>query len=220
MIAGYPSPAGGKEYAVGFDRRRAHRVLVLPALFDEANKLRHFTIEVLRALDVVGIDGFLPDLPGCNESLAALEGQSLASWLLAAEAAAHHFGATAAVSIRGGALCLPPMLPVIRYAPVIGASVLRGLLRARVIASKESGRPESSERLASQGRRDGLELAGYHLGPQMIADLETAEPAGGASITEITQSDVGGPGLWLRVEPDHNPAQAARLASLIGAALA
>ena len=50
-----PSP-DGDEYALAFDRGRAQRLLVLPALFDEANKLRHFTVEVLRRLDVSGID--------------------------------------------------------------------------------------------------------------------------------------------------------------------
>ena len=45
-------------------------------MFDEANKLRHFTIELMRRLDTAGIDTFLPDLPGCNESLAPLEAQT------------------------------------------------------------------------------------------------------------------------------------------------
>ena len=54
MIAAWTAPDGGEEYAVAFDRGRARRVLVLPALFDEANKLRHFTVEVMRRLVPTG----------------------------------------------------------------------------------------------------------------------------------------------------------------------
>lgn len=71
MIAAWPG-ASGEELAIAFDNARAHRVLVLPAWFDESSKLRHFSVEVMRRLDGSGIDSFLPDLPGCNESPAAL----------------------------------------------------------------------------------------------------------------------------------------------------
>ena len=81
MIATWRAPSlGGKsaeELLVSFDRGRARRVLVLPALFDEANKLRHFTVQIMRALDELGLDCFLPDLPGCSESLVPLEDQTL-----------------------------------------------------------------------------------------------------------------------------------------------
>ena len=139
MIAAWPCPGVGDEYALAYDRGRARRVLVLPALFDESNKLRHFTADVVRRLDAARIDAFLPDLPGCNESLAPLEGQTLTAWRDAAAAAASHFGATHLLSIRGGALCEPVDLPALRYAPVTGASLLRGLVRARILASKEAG---------------------------------------------------------------------------------
>ena len=33
----------GDEYAVGFESASERRVLVIPALFDEGNKLRRFT---------------------------------------------------------------------------------------------------------------------------------------------------------------------------------
>ena len=51
----------------------------------------------------------------------------------------------------------------------------------------------------------------------MIRELETAEPAGGAALSNIAQSDLGGAGLWLRAEPDHDPAQAAKLAAHVAA---
>ncbi len=214
MIAAWPGP-DGEEYAVAFDRGRERRVLVLPALFDEANKLRHFTVEVMRRLDMAGVDAMLPDLPGCNESLAPLEDQTLQGWREAADAAAGHFGATHVLAIRGGALCALAGLPVWRYVPATGPSILRAMLRARVIASKEAGAEENREDLLEQGREAGLELAGYRLGGQIIRELETAEPSGGAALANIAQGDLGGAGLWLRAEPDHDPAQADALAAIV-----
>ena len=214
----WPGP-DGDEYALAFDRGRELRVLVLPALFDEANKLRHFTAEVLRRLDVSGIDVFLPDLPGCNESPASLDQQTLAGWTTAAELSARHFRATHTLAIRAGALCAPANLPTLRYAPATGSALLRGLLRARIIASKEAGLEEEREALLERGRREGLELAGYRLGEQMVRELESAEPTGGAALANIAQADLGGAGLWLRAEPDHSPEQAAALARLVAEAL-
>ena len=219
MITAWPGP-DGNEYALAYDRGREQRLLVLPTLFDEANKLRHFTVEVMRRLDVAGIDAFLPDLPGCNESLAQLERQTLAGWRQSAEAAAGHFGTTHVLSVRGGALCEPDTLPVVRYAPVTGEALLRGLLRARIIASKEAGLDENREALLERGRREGLELAGYRLGAPMVRELETAEPGGGAALANVAQPDLGGPGLWLRAEPDHSPEQAEALAARVAETLA
>jgi hypothetical protein len=215
VISTWPCPGSGEEYALVFDRGRDTRVLILPALFDEANKLRHFTMEVMRRLAAAGLDSFLPDLPGCNESLVPLQDQTLVGWTEAAGAAAAHVGASHVLSIRGGALCAPSALPVWRYAPTTGASLLRALLRARVLASKEAGIEESREALLERGRAEGLELAGYKLGARMIRDLEAAEPAGGAALANISQGDIGGGGLWLRAEPDHSAEQADALAALV-----
>lgn len=216
MITAWPGP-DGDEYALAFDRGRERRVLVLPALFDEANKLRHLAVETMRRLDQAGIDTVLPDWPGCNESLAPLEEQTLQGWRDGAQTAAVHFGATHVLTVRAGALCAPPDLPAWRYAPATGSSILRAMLRARVLASKEAGIEETRESLLEQGRTTGLELAGYRLGAAMIRELETAEPSGGAAIANIAQSDIGGAGLWLRAEPDHDPAQAEALAAAITA---
>lgn len=219
MMSAWPAPEG-EEYALAFDQGRKHRVLVLPALFDEANKLRRFTVEAMRRLDGAGIDAFLPDLPGCNESLALLEAQTLHDWQQAAEAAAEHFGATHVLAIRGGALSAPDGLPAWRYAPVTGASILRAMLRARVLASKEAGVEENRDALLEWGRDSGLELAGYRLGAEMIRELETAEPSGGAALANIAQTDLGGAGLWLRAEPGDDPVQSTTLAALVVEGLA
>jgi exosortase A-associated hydrolase 1 len=214
-LAVWPSPAGGEEYALAFDAGRAHRILVLPAWFDEGNKLRHFTVEVMRRLDGAGIDCLLPDLPGCNESLASLAEQDLASWRAAAAEAAWHFSATRVLAIRAGAMIAPDAVPGWRYAPLAGSAQLRALLRARVLASREAGREENRERLLAEGRKAGLELAGYRLGAQLIGDLAEAELPAAGQQRDIAQNDVGGPGLWLRAEPDYDPGQADALAAIV-----
>ena len=212
MQAGmWPNPPHADEYAVRFDHRRGTRVLVIPALFDEANKLRHFTVEMMRKLDAAGVDSMLPDLPGTNESLAPLAEQSLDSWRAAMTSAAQVFGATHCLTVRGGALCAPDSVPVLHYAPMAGASLLRGMIRARVLADREAGHETSSEVLKAEGAQSGLQLAGYQLGADMFRQLSAST----VTKSDIAQNELGGPGLWLRAEPDHDPAQAEKLAQLV-----
>ena len=213
MLSGWPGPAG-EEYAVSLDRGRNHRLLVLPALFDEANKLRHFTLGVMRALDDAGADCFLPDLPGCNESLAPLGTQDVESWRHAASGAARHFAATHVLAIRGGALLAPPDLAGWRYGATSGRSLLATLLRARVLAAREAGAIETRERLLAIGRAEGLSLGGYNLSASMIAQLEKASSPSGR-LKDIVPSDLDAQPLWLRAEPEHDEAQAEALAQRI-----
>ena len=219
MIGTWTAPnAEGKtseELLVSFDRKRSTRVLIIPALFDEANKLRRFTVEVMRRLDDAGIDAFLPDLPGMNESLAPLAAQTLASWREAASSAATTSDATHVLTVRAGALIAPAHIPGWQYAPLDGAKQLRAMIRARIIASREAGIEESSEQLLEQGRESGLALAGWDIGPKMINELETAVPTASENRETIAQSLVGGAGLWLRAEPGEDGAQSASLATAI-----
>ena len=196
----------------------AQRVLVLPALFDEGNKLRHFTVEAMRVLARHGVASVLPDLPGCNESLAPLAAQDLLTWREAASTAARELACSHVLAIRAAA-AIAPALPGWALAPVAGKSALRALLRARVIASKEAGRSESTEDLLQQGKVHGLDLSGYSLGPTMIEQLAGADLPH-RELTAIGAGDLGGPPLWLRAEPSHDPAQATRLATLIAQGLA
>ena len=219
MIGTWTAPLEGGETAeellVSFDRTRMARVLVLPAWVEEANKLRRFTVEVMRRLDESGIDSFLPDLPGSNESLAPLEQQTLAGWRAAARVAAEMFGATHVLAIRAGALIVPQALQGWRYAPLGGPKQLRSMIRARTIAAREEGRDEGSEALMARGRSEGLVLAGWPLGPRLFAELAETEVEPSPIQQDIAQSEAGGPALWLRAEPDHEPAQAAALARIV-----
>jgi hypothetical protein len=219
QLAAWPA-ADGSEYALAFDRGRTRRLLVLPALFDEAGKTRHLAVETLRRLDQAGIDGFLPDLPGCNESLAPLEAQTLAGWRAGAAAAARHFGATHLLTIRASAILAPPALPGWRYAPTGGANALRALLRARVISAREAGEDVTSEALLAIGRDRGLDLAGYRIGSAMVRDLESAMLPDSGRLADIAQATVGGNAAWLRAEPDFDPTQADALAAIIALGVA
>ncbi|MEE4339269.1 hypothetical protein [Erythrobacter sp.] len=223
MIGTWTAPLQGGETAeellLSFDRDRASRLLVLPAWFDEANKLRRFTLEVMRGLDESGIDSFLPDLPGCNESLVPLETQTIADWRAAALEAAEKFAATHVLAVRAGALIAPPQLPGWRYAPQSGPKQLRGMIRARTIAAREEGREESSEALMGEGRNTGLVLAGWPLGAELFRELAVAGAEPSQIQQDIPQSQIGGAGLWLRAEPDHDRAQAAALAGIIASSL-
>ena len=209
-----------EELLLAFDRGRQARVLVCPAWFDEANKLRRFTVEVMRRLDRAGIDALLPDLPGCNESIAPLQDQTLAGWRSHMAVASESLRATHALAIRAGALVAPAGLPGWHYATQSGPKLLRGMLRARVIAAREAGISETSERLMEEGRSRGLVLGGWALGPTMIRALESAEPALAPGQSDIAQSALGGPGLWLRADPDEDAGQADRLAAMIAQSLA
>lgn len=213
-----PLPGGDmhpESARVFIGRNRAQRLLVIPPLFDEHNKLRRQLVAVMDRLDRSGIDSVLPDLPGWNESLAPLAEQSLESWRGAIRAAIAHFRPTRFLAVRAGTLLVPVGIPGWDYAPVGGRQVLRGMIRARIIASKESGRVESADELMAMARDVGIELAGWHLGPKLVTQLEAAEPGESPLRSRIDQAMVGGKPLWLRAEPDEDPEQADAIAAII-----
>lgn len=201
------------------DHGAACRLLIVPALFDEANRMRRLTVEIMRRLAAAGIDCFLPDLPGCNESTARLDHQTPSDWQLALSGAARHFAATHVLTIRGGALLAPAQLPGWRYAPVSGTSQLRQLLRARIVSAREAGRDETQDSLLAQGRDHGLVLAGYPLGADFITEFHSLAIPPASHLTDIGQDMVGGAGLWLRAEPGESRAQADALAAIVAMGL-
>ncbi len=136
-------------------------------------------------------------------------------WRRAAQAAAEYVNATHVLAIRGGALLAPNSLPGWYYAPQTGPKMLRGMLRARIISAREDGHEETSELLLELGRREGLVLAGWPIGAQMLRELETTEASPLETFTTIAQDTLGGPGLWLRAEPGEDDTQTAALAKII-----
>lgn len=206
-----------EEHAVAFDRGRARRVLIVPALFEEQNRTRRLLVETMRRLDEAGIDSFLPDLPGCNESPQDFARQSLDAWRKALAGAAIQFATNEILAIRGGGLVFPAHLPGHVLEPVRGSVLLRHLLRARVVAGREAGERLSVEGLLEEGRERGLTLAGYRFNPAMIAGLEGALPDHEGQRTILLSQLGGGPALWSRAEPGEDAAQAAALARIVAA---
>lgn len=209
-----PSP----ELALVCDRGRALRLLIVPALFDEGNRMRRFAADLMRALDRRGIDSFLPDLPGSNESLRESASVTLPDWHAAMAEAARHFSASATLGIRGGCLLTPPGLPAWHYAPAKGSAILRQMLRARLLAAREAGREENREDLEATAHDSGIILGGHALGPSFYSEFEEARPTVPAQ--PIAQAQLGGAGLWLRAEPGDDCEQAETLADLLAQGLA
>jgi hypothetical protein len=218
LIVQWPCP-GGDEFAVVIDRGRRFRLLIVPPLFAEMNRTRRWLNGTMRALDLRGIDSVMPDLPGTNESQQPFAAQSLHAWRTAMARAARHFDSTHVLALRGGALVFPNVLPGWVVDPVSGSTLLRQVLRARLIAAREAGRHEDSANLLELARSDGIELAGYDCSPALIAGLDSARPLDEGQ-REIRLGELGGAPLWLRAEPGDDPAQAERLATLIAAEIA
>ena len=222
MIASYRFD-GNDELCLCFGQDDAPKLLILPPLFDEANRVRHLIVECARALGELGVGSLMPDLPGCNESPVPLEHASISLWQAALIACAEQLGPVSHIaSIRGGALLDGALgdLPRWRLAPVKGGQLLRTMLRTKIASDREAGMTSSSEALMETARSQGIELAGNSLSPCMIRELDSAAPDGGvvrlvrfADDPLEAESRIAGAPLWLRAEPAHDPAMAAAMAA-------
>src|SRR3546814_19131463 len=109
-------------------------IVIVPPLFEEANRTRRTLVLAMRALAADGFAAVLPDLPGQNESLAPLADVDLERWQDAlAEVVATIDGPAIVASVRGGALIDPRAKAAAwwRPAPARGAAPPPPLLRAR-----------------------------------------------------------------------------------------
>jgi pimeloyl-ACP methyl ester carboxylesterase len=206
---------GQKEYCLSFGDVEASRcILIIPPLFDEMNRVRRTLVQAMRALAEHGLRTLLPDLPGCNESAADLPVQTIETWQEAVAALALQLGATHIAALRGGALIdHKTSLPVWRLAPVKGRSLLKTMLRTRIAAEREAGRTVSIEQLMAAAQSSPLELSGYVLGMAMLESLDSVLPAVVPDLHEAALTDVNGSALWLRAEPQDDPAMSAALAA-------
>lgn len=173
-------------------------------------------VEMMRALDDCDVRTVLPDVPGCNESLADIAVQTLDVWRSALRIAASEIGITHVVSLRGGALIDHVAdVPLLRLAPVKGSSLLKTMLRTRLIADKEAGKTSTAEDLLAQAHSGPLELSGYKLSADMLASLERATPAVRTHVDEASLAEINGTPLWLRAEPQDDPAMSVAFATYI-----
>lgn len=197
-------------------------VLIVPPLFEEANRARRTLVLAMRALSAEGFAAVLPDLPGQNESLVPLVEVDLVRWQGAlAEMVSRIDSPTIVASFRGGALIDHKAQASAwwRLAPIGGASLLRTLMRARVSADREAGVASSLEGLQNEAKTAPLLLAGNRLSPAMIAQLGASE----AQVVEPLRSvglgadGIVGTPLWLRAEPGEDAAMAGAIAADIAA---
>lgn len=173
-------------------------------------------VQAMRGLAERGLGSLLLDLPGCNESPAELEGQSLGTWRDAVTAAATQLGATHIAALRGGAHIDNGAtdLPHWRLAPAKGSSLLKTMIRTRIAGDKEAGKATSEAGLMDAVETAPIELAGNLLGPAMVSELANAEPADVAQITvRALGQDIAGSTLWLRAEPQDDPTMSAAIAA-------
>jgi hypothetical protein len=207
--------AGHDEICLGFGAGLPRQILIIPPLFDEMNRVRRMLAQAMRQLDAHGIGSVLIDLPGCNESLAKLEAQSLDGWRGAVAACAEQLGATHIASLRGGALIDDGVaLPHWRLAPAKGGSLLKTMIRTRIAGEREAGRAVTEAELMAAAERGPLELAGNRLGPAMVAQLANAQPGAVSNLTERKLGDdITGSPLWLRAEPQDDAAMSASIAA-------
>ena len=208
--------AGHEEFCLSFGKHSARCILIIPPLFDEMNRMRRVLVSAMRDLAGRSVGSLLIDLPGCNESLAPLERQSLNSWRDAVAACAAQLSVTHVASIRGGALIdeSRPDLPQWRLTPVKGASLLKTMIRTRIAGEKEAGNGISEAALLAQAESYPIELAGNMLGSDMVAQLAVAEPIALPNMAErkLGQDIMGSP-LWMRAEPQDDAILAANIAA-------
>ena len=200
----------------------APRILFVPPLFDEANRLRRTLVMTMRALAQLGYDSLLPDLPGQNDSLILTQDVTLRDWRDALRVVAAAEDAPVLIaSWRGGALIDDAADCAVgwwRMSPVAGASLVKTMLRTRIAGEKEAGRSVTSDDLRAQIAAEGVgELGGNMLSAAMLDMLDAATAAAVTPLRQV-QPGVGdgkvtGSALWLRAEPGEDAAMAQAMAA-------
>jgi hypothetical protein len=201
----------GREAMLRFGPSATPVVLVLPPLFEEANRTRHFLIEIMRGLAAQGVASVLPDLPGTNDSPVATVDARLADWR---EAIGALPAPAMTVSLRGGALLDDFAGTDLhwRLSPETGARLLRDMIRATAMTGSLGARG-----IEDAARTQPTALAGNMVHYDLFAALEAAIPATTGTIRTVRLDDeagdadarLSGTPLWRRAEPDHDPALAA-----------
>lgn len=208
MSPGY-SWSGGAEGWFRTGAKYAFQILVLPPLFEEANRCRRLIASVARGLDAFGIGMVIPDLPGTGESLTDIADVLPNHWTAAAQSAASALAAegktVATTAFRGGTLLdgISGSVGAWRFAPETGQRIVRDLRRTRLTSEADTAL-----------------YAGHALSDAFLAELELMALPSGASVrtVRLTSDSAGadlhveGSPLWRRAEPGDDPALAASLA--------
>lgn len=203
MIGYYDAPTG-REAILRLGRYDAPPLLILPPLFEEANRTRAFLVAVMRRLADAGIASALPDLPGCNDSPAATVDARFDDWGAAVARLVATLQPRAVASLRGGALLdrFAGDVPRWRLAPETGARVLRDLVRSTAMGSGVK-----TATLEASARNGATRLAGNLIHPELYAALAAASTEGTARTVRLAgdagDADVhiAGSPIWRRAEP-------------------
>lgn len=199
-------------------------VIAVPPLFEEANRVRAFTLSILRGLAKRGIASILPDLPGTGESLAPLESMTILRMQGAYDdlvSVTDREGRRAyGIGIRSGALldALGLLSGRWHFAPQGGGDLLRELTR---IKQAELGIAKSLDEFWYLGEAP-VEIAGNLISPDLLVDLKVKEPFNEFGTprrvvrlaTDPKPADIkfDAAPLWRRSEPDNDIVLAQMLA--------
>ncbi len=203
-----------------------HIVLLAPPFFDEANKMRHFMVQTMRALATHhAISAILPDLPGTLESQRPLADISLTDWQIAlSDVISQHGAITHIAALRAGCEAIGHIdyLPQWHLAPVNGWRQIRTLARAQLASTRETGQAvRSLKDMTDDVLENGAHLAGYDISAKMAAALEAGVKPASAHRVQLMGDDkpadsrINGTSLWLRVEPGHDENMAQAMAKNI-----
>lgn len=187
-------------------------ILLVPPLFEEANRTRAVLTDMARRLAARGLASAIADLPGQNDSLLPMEQARLTSWRRSlAAATATLTGRIHIAAVRAGALLDGYVEAASRWywSPMTGAEQVREL-----------------ERLRAAG--DGESYGGNLLAPELLAELTAAEPMTLAPLRTVRLATDPRPAdatfafapPWRQSEPVSDPALAAALADDIAAWIA
>ncbi|HEY9093157.1 hypothetical protein [Parasphingorhabdus sp.] len=203
------------------------KVLLIPPLFDEMNRMRRMLVDVMRHLDKGGLGSVMPDLPGMNESHFPQEQASLTLWKEALVNCRDTFNTRYSASFRGGCL-IDDFADKIdgdnkkwRFAPVKGSALLRTMMRTRIASDKEAGLSTDIAQLTAEAESGQVNLAGNAISSSMFSELQSAEPDSAENVrtaqleNKAQGADIGLPGtaLWLRAEPGDDARLSAAIAN-------
>ncbi len=200
MIETYRWP-GGEEALLRHGPASSVTLVILPALFEEANRMRRLTVSVMRHLASGGIGTILPDLPGTGESLLDLDQVTLDDWIDAVSVLATEAGGS--IAFRGGALLDERFERRWRFAPDSGERLLRDMVRATAWSQAQTVTD-----IDERARMQPIRLAGNVLHPAMYNALRTRVSVDNARIAPFE-----GARLWRAAEPGDDPALAQLLAN-------
>jgi hypothetical protein len=184
---------GGTEMLLRHGAGSPMTLLVLPALFEEANRMRRFTVSVMRLLAERNIGTILPDVPGAGESQTKLSDVSLSDWCDAVSALSGDV--LGSIAFRGGALLDHSIKNRWQLSPESGERLLRDMTRATALSAGLS-----ASEISAQARIMPTRLAGNLFNPAFYKALSGAAPEDGAYV-----SPVEGPKLWRAAEPGDDP---------------